>query len=467
MRPRPGINGKKPDWADESVSDCRNCKSEDSDSTDQQVTPPNILQVGLQNDATAQMSEPKKTDQQWTLEALQHLALQHNPAIRQAAATASQADGAHNQTGLKPNPTAGYFAEEIGNEGAAGLHGAFVSQTFVRGKKLEWNQQVVGHEVQIRRWNAKVQKQKVLTDIKVHFLAALAAQQKLELTKEFRKVAAKGVETFDQRVKARFAGRADLLQSQVQLSQVDLSIRQTELEVDVAWNQLVAVAGIPALSRGQLHGEFDSTASDLDLDGTLQRILGQSPQMSAAQYRVSRAQANLNRQQVQKVSNVTAQVGAGHDDGTGDAFANLQLSIPVPVHNRNQGNVHAAWAEYCAATQNVKRLKMQLRRRLASEHQKYLAAAAAVQQYRDQILPRAEETLKLMQKAVDSGEYDFLRVLTARRAYFDASIIYVNSLRDLAQADAIINGMLLTGGLDAPVSTPLSNGLRAQALSQQ
>ena len=45
------------------------------------------------------------TQSAWTLDELCALALQNNPAIRQAAAAASQADGVQNQTGLRPNQT--------------------------------------------------------------------------------------------------------------------------------------------------------------------------------------------------------------------------------------------------------------------------------------------------------------------------------------------------------------------------
>lgn len=410
---------------------------------------------------------PGEQVETWTLQALQELALRNNPAIKQAAAAASRADGIHNQTGLKPNPTVGYFAEEIGNEGAAGLQGAFVSQTFVRGDKLAWNEQVVGHEVQLRRWNEKTQRQRVLTDVRLQFINALAAQQRLELTRAFREVADQGVQISKQRVEAKFAGRADILQSEMQLSLVDLTIRQTETQLDAAWRQLAAVAGVPHLSRRHLQGELDTSEQSSDINQLLTSILNDSPLLAAAQYRVSRAKANLQRQRVQTIPNVTAQVGTGHDDATGDAFANVQLSIPIPAHNRNEGNIHAAWAEYCQATQNVRRLKMQIRHELAAQLQDYESAAAAVQQYRDVVIPRADETLDLMKQAQAGGEYDFLRVLTARRAFFDASINYVNARQQLASADARIDGLLLTGGLNALPNTPLSTGLRDQALNQQ
>lgn len=53
-----------------------------------------------------------------TLEAIEQMALQNSPSIRQSSAAANKASGITTQVGLNPNPTVGYFGEEIGNEKA-------------------------------------------------------------------------------------------------------------------------------------------------------------------------------------------------------------------------------------------------------------------------------------------------------------------------------------------------------------
>ena len=189
--------------------------------------------------------------------------------------------------------------------------------------------------------------------------------------------------------------------------------------------------------------------------------------LAAAQARVDRARSNLQRQRIQPTQNITTQLGAGIDDGTGQGFINLQLSVPVPVHNKNQRNIKAAHAEYCEATQNVQRIRMSIRRDLARVMREYQVADATVRRYEGTILPKAQEALELMQEARDAGEFDFLRVLTARRAYFDANIKYVVESGQLAQANAKIDGLLLMGGLSDVASYDGDDGLRGQALSGQ
>jgi cobalt-zinc-cadmium efflux system outer membrane protein len=110
---------------------------------------------------------------------------------------------------------------------------------------------------------------------------------------------------------------------------------------------------------------------------------------------------------------------------------------------------------------------MSIRRDLARVMREYQVAEATVRQYEETILPKAKEALDLMQEAREAGEFDFLRVLTARRAYFDANIEYVVTLGQLAQANAKIDGLLLTGGLSNVASYEGDDSLRGQALSGQ
>ena len=55
-----------------------------------------------------------------TLAELEQIALQNNPTLRQAGNLIQRAQGNWTQVGLYPNPTAGYVAGEIGNDGDAG-----------------------------------------------------------------------------------------------------------------------------------------------------------------------------------------------------------------------------------------------------------------------------------------------------------------------------------------------------------
>jgi len=425
------------------------------------------LAVAVELGAVPDLPNESESRDGLTLEAIEQLAIRNNPAIRQASAVAAKANGIRTQVGLKPNPSIGYFGQEIGNSGAAGQQGAFVSQTFVRGDKLAWNQQVIGHDVNAVMWQVETQRRRVRTDIRLAFYEALAAQQRLKLASDFQKVVEEGVSISKERMNAKVGTRPDILQSEIQLNEVQLAIQQAEFDLSAARKELAAIAGVQDLGSRTLVGKLNAEFGTRDMESDFERIVASSPLVASAQARVQRARSNIERQRVQVKSNITTQFGVGRDDSTGDDIANVQVSIPLPVHNRNQGNIRAAYAAYCEATQNVQRIKMSIRRDLARVMREYQFSQATVEQYENTILPKAGETLDLMRSAQEAGEFDFLRVLTARRAYFDANLNYVAALGKLAQSNAQIDGLLLSGGLSNVVSYSNNSGLRGQALSQQ
>ncbi|HBE67889.1 MAG TPA: TolC family protein, partial [Planctomycetaceae bacterium] len=406
------------------------------------------------------------------LEMLEQLALVQNPALRQAAATVRQVRGVHQQVGLKPNPTVGYFGQEIGNDGSGGQHGGYVSQTWVRGQKLAWNRRVVAHELSATQWQARVQRQRILTDLRIAYYDALSAQLRLRLAEDFRVVAEKAVELATEKLEAQVGTRPDLLQSEIQLSEIDLVIQRAKIEQSAALRQLAALCGVAGFGDAKVIGDFEgsghlSGSSAADEEAALADLLASSPELAVARANVDRECANLQRQKRQPVPNLTTQLGVGADDATGSAFTNVQMSLPIPVTNSNQGNIRAAGAAYSAAIQDVERIEARLQSDLARVFGEYRGAKAVVENFRDQILPKAQAALELLQAGKEAGEFDFLRVLTARRMYFDSNLQFVSAQAELAQAEARIHGKLLAGGLNDGVRYSGEDSLRGQALGGQ
>jgi cobalt-zinc-cadmium efflux system outer membrane protein len=57
--------------------------------------------------------------------------------------------------------------------------------------------------------------------------------------------------------------------------------------------------------------------------------------------------------------------------------------------------------------------------------------------------------------------------LIARRTYFDSNLAFLTAQSDLAQADSLVKGLVLIGGLDPTRDTDLDSALRDQALNGQ
>jgi outer membrane protein, heavy metal efflux system len=402
----------------------------------------------------------------YSLADIEEMALRNNPAIAAAYATSNKAAGLQQQVGIGANPTMGYFGQQLADENTD-QHGLFIEQEFVRGDKLTLNQQVLSHTSSAQRWEAETQKYRVLTDVRVRYYEAVAAQQQLDVIQKFQTVASRGVDVAVERKKAQEGTLIEVLQAKTLLSEVTLAAEQAEVAYRGAWQDLAAIAGLQGGTPQRLVAELGSAVESTDWDLKYAEVLAQSPELAVANALVCEKAALLKRQQVQMVPNVIGQFGAGYDRGTESGMINVQLSAPIPVRNKNAGNISAAYADYTRSIENVSRIEQAIKSRLVRAAQDYDAARASVLKYGDEIIPQATESLELSEQAYRAGELDFLQVLIVRRTFYEATVRFIAAKRELAQADAKVDGLLLTGGLDAPEDYTDGDSIRGQSFGGQ
>ena len=345
-----------------------------------------------------------------TLEAIESIALSNNPTIAELVATTQKAAGFKTQTGLRANPTIGYNGNQLADV-KTDQHTVYISQTIVTADKLELNRQVLNEALRAQLLRLEAQKYRVATDIRIAFYAALAAQRRLDLIREFQSVADKGLELAELRKKGQEGSQLDVVQAEVQKNEIDLLLQQAEIRYQAAWRELAALAGSPELQAVHLLGTLPTTANDLDWQEVASMMVFSSPEYHAAQAKVTQARANITRQDVQKIPNLGLNLGAGSDQATGAGLINFVVGVPIPVFNRNQGNISAALAEYVRACREVERVQNAIRQRLAVVSNDYGSSRVAVDRYSRLILPNAAETLKLAEIAYKAGETSFVQVL--------------------------------------------------------
>jgi cobalt-zinc-cadmium efflux system outer membrane protein len=384
-----------------------------------------------------------------TLAELEEMALQYNPTLDQMAARAEAARGRCLQVGLYPNPVAGYIGAEMGNEHRAGQQGAFFSQEIVTAKKLQLNRSVAAQEVQQAEWAWEMQRQRILTDARRSFYDALVAQRAVELTDQLARIGDQGVKSVEALMKAKEVGRGDLLQARIEADTAKILLERAKNRHAAAWRNLAAVAGAAGMEPRPLAGDVQDGLPQLAWDEAFSQLLTQSPQLASAQAGVARAQAAVARECAGRVPNVELQAAVQHDNATRDNFATVQVGIPIPVFNRNQGNTRRAQAELLAAQREVERVQLALHQRLAAVFEQYANARFQVEKYQRDILPNAEASLKLTNSGYRQGEFGYLSLLTAQRTFFRTNLAYLDALRELRATATTIEGNLLSDSLQA------------------
>lgn len=382
-----------------------------------------------------------------TLSELEAAAFRHNPTLARAGARMQAAQGRQVQAGLYPNPVVGYHATEVGNQGTAGQQGGFISQRFITAGKLQLDQQVAGKEIDEAHFRFHGQELRVLSDVRVRFYDALVVQRRLELTKELARIGDELVSATKTLLEGGQGTENDLLQAEIRADESRILFDNASNEQIEARRRLAAVVGMSQMLMAPLVGELDSELPQLEWDSCYEAVLGSNPELNAAHTRLDRAAVVIERARVQPIPDVDLSVSVRRHTITDSDVANVQLGIPIPIFDRNQGNISAAEAEWVAASKEVERVELDLQDRLAVAYRRYSNARQQAERYGRRMVPRAKKSLELVTGGYEKGQVEYLTLLTAQQTCVQVNLSYLDSLRELRAASAVIDGQLLTDSL--------------------
>jgi cobalt-zinc-cadmium efflux system outer membrane protein len=411
-----------------------------------------LLVVALPGRAQTSAPEQKTI----TLEELQQIALQNNPTFRQSAANIQAAEGRKKQSGLYPDPTVGYQGEQIrGGSFHGGEQGFFVQQDIVLGGKLGLNRKIFDQELQQAVTEADEQKVRVVTNVRMSYIQALAAQQTLELRQNLSKLANDAVETSHQLANVGQADAPDVLESEVEAQQAQLAVTMAEQNQQRVWKALAAVVGNPRLPPMNLEGRLEDTLP-VNADELVEKIVNESPAVRIAELGVKRAEAALARAKREPIPDLQLRAGMQQNgellsDGRSVGLQGFaDLGVRIPIFNRNQGNIATAKADAERARREVERVKLVLRERSAGVVLNYRFSQAAVDRYKNQMIPRAQKAYEMYTKKYREMAAAYPQVLIAQRTLVQLEVSYTTALETFATSSLSLQSYLLTDGLEAP-----------------
>lgn len=394
---------------------------------------------------TLPMPKPAPAAHSIALDDLIRLGLERNPRLAQVGYSIDAARGRALQAGLYPNPNVNATADELGDRtGPGGINTLpLVSQEIVTAGKLRLSRSAASREVDQATWNLAAQRYTLFTGIRQNYFEMLTLQRRVEILDELVKLAEQSVQNTQKLLNAKQVARLDLIQLEVDLERYRAEREATVLELPGAFRRLAAVVGVNGLPGARVAGSLDTPMPNYDLERAQQFVLSEHPELRSAQVGVDRAQVLLRRAQVEPIPNVTLGAGYVRQNQNRSNDVSIGMSLPVPLWNRNQGNIQAAQAQLGEAIQEVGRVENDLVERLATAFRDYAAARLRAERYKTAIIPRARETYELSLKAYQGGQFEYLRVLEAQRSVVQANLEYVRALGDSWRAASVISGLLL------------------------
>ena len=394
------------------------------------------------------------------LDDLEQMALSRNPTFSQVNADVRAAEGTAKQAGLYPNPTVGYYGDEIrGGAFRSGKEGAFINQTLVLGGKLGAARQTAEQQRLQAVTNVDAQRYRVLNTVRSLYYEVLAAQRLVQVRRQLLSLADDAVQTSYQLGNVGQADRPDVLQAEVEAEQAGLALASAKQNYQSLWQILAATVGNPDLPLSRLDGNLEDVPQ-VDQQEWLAKVLNDSPQVKYALQDVGRAKAALREANKVPIPDIQISANVTQDNEPLEPLSKrtgivggAQVGVQLPIFNRNQGNIQKAKADIERSQAEMQRTQLDLRRQVSMLFRDYATARITADRYRDSMLPRAQKAYELYKANYQKMAAAYPQVLIAQRTLFQLQVDYIHSLETVWVNALQIQGYGLSDGLAAP-STP-------------
>jgi len=380
-----------------------------------------------------------------TIESAIRLALESNPELRASGARINAAAGRAYQSRKWTNPELELNAEDwpVGN------HGEFsdakqtigISQTLPFPGKKTLDRRIGNSAVKLSEAEFGLRRLEIEREVKIAFYQVLAAERLVEVEGELVRVAESSANVARKRVEAGAAGDQEQLRAEVLLEQARTELSGLEREVDSARQTLANVMGRPDLVEMPLSGELSDTADLKLLEQGPEQWLTNHPSVLAAQRNLDQTDLEFRRAKLEPYPDVKATVSGGRAGETGESIIELGFSVPLPIINWGKGKKQEAEANVSVADAELRAVEQRLLRDWGIARERHRVAATQVTNYRDRILPKADEALRLVQTGFEQGKFGLTDLLDTQRTTSEARRAYQQRLLELNVAQAEIEAL--------------------------
>jgi len=380
-----------------------------------------------------------------TLDGAIHLALANNPRLRSANSQVGSAAGRAHQSKLWPNPDLELSAEDWPTGGggfadAKKLVGMSQTVPFPGKKKLDGQIGRLGVRGSEAEYGAR--RVELVRDVKAAFFEVLAAGKLVEVARELVAVAESLAATARKRVQAGAAPDQEQLRAEIPLEQARTELAGFQRAEKTARQQLAMVLGQPDLNRVPVSGALAEKADLSVLTEAPEEWLAGHPSFVAARASKERAELELRRARLEPYPDVKLGAAGGQDAGGAGSIVQFTLSVPIPIIDRSKGRKQEAQANVSWAEADLAAVEQRLLRDWGTASQRLRTAAEQAANYRERILPKANEALRLVQRGFEEGKFGFIDLLDTQRTAAEARLAYQQKLLELNLAQADINALL-------------------------
>lgn len=374
-----------------------------------------------------------------TLDEAIRLALEHSPTVAAARREIEATEGQILQGSLRPNPDIAYAAEDMrhASRSSTAQLDIPIETAGKREARIEAAQR--GRIVAVSDLGSA--QLRLRTAVTAAFFDVLAAQELTALAKQTVLLAQRATDIASKRVTAGKVSPVEETRARVAEAGVRVSLLQAESQLRNARHRLSGLWGNPEPRFTEVSGELDRLMASPDLD-VVQRRLAASPLLERAQRELERRRSLVSLEQRRAVPDVSFSVGMKRQETLSGDQVLVGVKVPLPVFNRNQGNLLEALRREDKAREELRAVRVSLSSEALQALERVGARRDEVELLRRDLVPGAQSAYEAATIGFENGKFSFLEVLDAQRTYFSAKSQYLTALAAFHRAQTELESLL-------------------------
>jgi outer membrane protein, heavy metal efflux system len=365
------------------------------------------------------------------------MSLQHNHALQALRSTIQQSLAEEITANLRPNPTLGLDAQFLPIFQPSQFSSDYIDQQaqfdagvgylFERGKKRQHRLQAARDQTALTRSLVSDSERQLVYNVGQQFVDVLLAESTLEFAQQDLDSFQKTVDISNERFRVGDMSEGDFLKIELQLLQFQSDVsaaRLAKLQSLAALRQLLGFESVP--DDYDVQGTLDYQPVQADLPGLKSVAAINRPDLRAAQQAVTSAESQLALQKANGKMDITGTFNYTHTAGVNTGA--FYYSMPLPIFNRNQGEIARAQSAITQAQELASETAQQVSTDVAQAFANLKTNDQIIQLYQGGYVEQAKKSRDISEYAYHKGAASLLDYLDSERTYRSNQLAYRQAL---------------------------------------
>lgn len=329
------------------------------------------------------------------------------------------------QAGLYPNPSFSFDLQtsEIAWRERQDIYA--INQLIELGGKRQKQTQAATYLYYAALTSYETSKLERLNHLSKAFIRVVAAQELAQLSMQHQANARQSMQLISIKVES---GKASLIQqnkAKIALSLADINLKKAIVEFRAAKNSLALLWSSSCPDFDTVVYPFFEISEPPPLEEYLDRLCNQ-PEISQSLFKYMAAYHQLRFEKAVRIPDVTLTLGYGNNQGDKGVVAGF--SVPLPIWDRNQGNIQKAYYEMLKNEDEINQLRLFLKNKLSNAYLELRRSYLEVEDLKHLILQASKQALTLAHEGYQEGKLEYWEVLSAQQFLLEVQEKYIDAI---------------------------------------